>query len=262
MRILIGEGGADAPSSGQDGSRGAGRRSSRFGPVRHFPSHSLQGTAVKCACTGSSGLCRVFRIRSSQEDAGAGARAQRHRANPQHGSAHRRTSGAHRFAPVRPRSDRGRRAGPGSAGRLVRSSAGPTAISGQLLCAARALELHPANTSATCGSTMRDDSDGGLRDPSDERRTSQRARGVKRFVIARFTPRYLVDLASDGELVTNVPADTVDLIMGGLAGENVQDRGDDASIRGGLEVHEPGVQFRYGDGHSVASTIGIASRHP
>lgn len=53
MRIL-GEGGADAPSSGQDGSRGADRRTGRFGPVRHFPSHSLQSTAVRTACTGSA----------------------------------------------------------------------------------------------------------------------------------------------------------------------------------------------------------------
>jgi hypothetical protein len=50
MRIL-GEGGADAPSSGQDGACGAGRRIGRFGPVRHFPSHSLQSTAARSACT-------------------------------------------------------------------------------------------------------------------------------------------------------------------------------------------------------------------
>lgn len=96
MRIL-GEGGADAPSSGQDGSGGAGRRTSRFRPVRHFPSHSLQGTAVKSACTGRRGPHKESRTPSSQENAGAGPRAQRHRANPQHGSAHGRTAGAHPF---------------------------------------------------------------------------------------------------------------------------------------------------------------------
>lgn len=84
MRIL-GEGGADAPSSGQDVSRGAGRRSGRFRPVHHFPSHSLQGTAGASACTEltcpSQALPYVFRTRSSQENAGGKPRAQRHRAN-------------------------------------------------------------------------------------------------------------------------------------------------------------------------------------
>lgn len=95
----------------------------------------------------------------------------------------------------------------------------------------------------------------------------KRARGVKRFVIERFTPRYLVDLASDGELVTNAPPDTVDLILrrppggqrGPGGGAHAGPRGRRVDSRG-LELHEPGVQFRYGDGHSVASTIGT-SRH-
>lgn len=150
----------------------------------------------------------------------------------------------------------------GPAGRLVRSCAGSAAIFGQLRRVGGQLPRGPANTSATCGSTMRGDAEGVFRGPSDKRRTSHGARGVKRFVIECFTPRCLVDLASDGELVTNAPPDTVDLIMGGLTGDYVQNREDDASIRGGLELHEPGVQFRNGDGHSVASTIGIASRHP
>lgn len=145
--------------------------------------------------------------------------------------------------------------------RPLRTPARRTTFFGQLLFPARRLGFRIINTPTTCGSTMPKDAEGAFGGPCGGRRTSQRAQRVKRFVIECFTPRCLVDLASDGELVTNAPPDTVDLIMGGLMGENMQDRGDDASIRGGLELHEPGVQFRYGGGQSVASTIGIASRH-
>jgi hypothetical protein len=58
MRIL-GEGGADAPSSGQDGACGSGRRIGRFGPVRHFPSRSLKSTAATTACTDAPGPSQV-----------------------------------------------------------------------------------------------------------------------------------------------------------------------------------------------------------
>lgn len=63
-----------------------------------------------------------------------------------------------------------------------------------------------------CTSTP-DDASGVRRGSCEARRTSQRAPRVKRFVIECFTPRCLVDLASDAEVVTNVPPDTVDLIM-------------------------------------------------
>jgi hypothetical protein len=232
MRILVGEGGAHAPSSGQDGASGSGRRSTRFRPVRHFPSHSLQSTAVKSPCpdlTGPSPALAYPEFPGGCRSRAASATPSRQHVARLGARAHR---GAHRSAAVRPRSGRGCRGCRRTANRLLRRPRRGTAIFGQLLKPAEALDFLSANTSATCGSTMRDDSEGGFRDPCDERRTSQRALGMKRFVIERFTPRYLVDLASDGELVTNAPPDTVDLIMGGLAGERAGPRGRRVDSRG------------------------------
>jgi hypothetical protein len=253
----------------------------RFRPVRHFPSHSLQSTAAESACTD---LPRVQGL--TYPEFPGECRSGAHSATPSRQPAARRGATAHHggasASPVRatpgagpapvgatsgdrpgrlrrtwaacPPLIRGR---PGARNRRTPRATGPL----RARAARRRLGFVFINTPTTCGSTMRHGAEGALRGPWGGRRTSQSAQRVKRFVIECFTPRCLVDLASDGELVTNAPPDTVDLIMGGLTGENMQDRGDDASIRGGLELHEPGVQFRYGGGQSVASTIGIASRH-
>ena len=224
------------------------------------------------ACTGRRGLHTDSRTRSSQENAGARRRAQRHRANPQHGSAHGRTAGAHPFrrrdvhstespAGVWALGSGHPPAAPWAHGEiLVTGAPGPVAgrrRHGHFPGAAHALPdafyAHPlpegrfsanfhgawllldttrTNTCATCGSTMRRDAEGDFRGPSDTRRTSQRASRVKRFVIECFTPRCLVDLASDGELVTNAPPDTVDLIMGGPRGKRAGPRGRRVDTRG------------------------------
>jgi hypothetical protein len=183
MRIL-GEGGADAPSSGQNGCRGMGRRSSRFRPVRHFPSHSLQSTAAKSACTAlpgpSQGLPYLSRTRSSQENAGVAPRVQRRRAGESVGisptdSMIRRT-GAPRgrttgpvTAPPAGVSDAGPlttartapaagphvQVHPGIPRNAVRPFTSAPAIFGQLGVVGVRLTYRRTNTCATCGSTMR-----------------------------------------------------------------------------------------------------------
>lgn len=300
--LILGEGGADAPSGGQGRCSRAVRRNRPVSagsplPVPLTPEygcgdrlHRLAGAPQPCrtgqvpgvsgrmperspecnaitptggtaqrtgAPWGRIGITRPWHLRNASEPrpgyVGTASGTPPAHVNDLRGLRQARRSAARR-APPRARGGRTTR-------RPLRTPARRPTFFGQLLVHARRLSFPIINTPTTCGSTMPNDAKGALRGPCGGRRTSQRAQRVKRFVIECFTPRCLVDLASDGELVTNAPPDTVDLIMGGLTGENMQDRGDDASIRGGLELHEPGVQFRYGGGQSVASTIGIASRH-
>lgn len=263
MRIL-GEGGADAPSSGQDGARGSVRRSGRFRPLRHFPSHSHQGTAGKSACTGPTGAsqgvpypefpgeCRSEATNatpSRQRAARFGATAHRGGASPTHRV----------HPPVQVRSvDAGRHgAGRGRVRDRSGTPAGPPrerapkhtgALPGAFYARPPPERLFSANFSSLdvrwtfrpltplppavlrCRATRKPVSGA----PAARGVLPSGLLEVKRFVIECFTPRCLVDLASDGELVTNAPPDTVDLILVASRGRTCRTEGTTRRYEGGL----------------------------
>lgn len=173
------------------------------------------------------------RTRSSRKNAAAWPRAQRHLVNLWHGSAHWRTVGAHSAGPggALPVEVRGlcgevarARRTPGATGGAQRPHPVPKRRFSANFCASGPCwvrhRLTPAPPADLRCTSARSDEQRGVVGPGGTRRTSQSARRVQRYVIVCFTPRCLVDLAADGELVTNAPPDTVDLIMGDCAGDS------------------------------------------
>jgi len=64
-------------------------------------------------------------------------------------------------------------------------------------------------------------------------RTSAGRYLVERFVIERFTPSCLIDIASSVELVPPTSSDAVDSILAIAAGEMCRPNREDATIEGG-----------------------------
>jgi hypothetical protein len=239
MRIL-GEGGADAPSSGQDGERGLGRGPAVLGrfatsrpalsrvrprsppaqvclrpstrPVPEFPRRMPERRRERNAIPPTGGTARRTGAPRGRTGSPAGAHAPyRRHTRCYHGISTGMGVSARRLR-------KGAAQAPRTTRRLLRASGSRTAFFGQLLSRASALPSGRANTSVTCGSTMPRVADVAPRGRSDGRRTSLRASRVKRFVIECFTPRCVVDIASGGKGATGVPPGTVDLILDGLAG--------------------------------------------